>query len=266
MRRVSRAIPAVLTVLLTACSGAATPRPVSPAPSPSASPTSSPASSPTAIPTPAPEPHKAFAHATGMVAVPNDRYLSMWNHPGPGEADYLFDAHNPNPSGGPRSPLLIDGRQRVGGERWIRVLLPVRPNGASDWAKAGDVTVRPVFQRIVVDLSERVLRHYVRDRLVSRFRVGIGAPQYPTGQGTFYVWQRVSFADASGPYGIFALGLSGFSPVLSDWPGEGRMAIHGTADPSDRGREVSHGCIRVYNDDLRALTDVPLGTPVVIRP
>jgi hypothetical protein len=201
-----------------------------------------------------------------MVALPNERYLSMWKRPGSGGPDYRFDDDNPNTAGGPVSPLLIDGRAERDGERWVRVLLPVRPNGASDWAKAADVTIRPVFHRIDIDLSERSLRHYVRDDLVSRLRVGIGAPQYPTARGRFYVWQRVPFADASGPYGIFALGLSGFSPVLSDWPGGGRMAIHGTADPSDRGREVSHGCIRVYNEDMRKLLDVPLGTPVLIRP
>lgn len=204
-------------------------------------------------------------YASGVVAIPNERYLPMWNRPSRGGADYVFDAQNPNPGGGGRSPLLVDGRARKAGERWVEILLPIRPNGASDWAKVGDVRLEPVNERIVVDLSQRVLRHFVNSELVSRFRVGIGAPQYPTGIGTFYVWQRVPFADASGPYGIFALGLSGFSPVLSDWPGEGRMAIHGTADPSDRGREVSHGCVRVYNPDMRELIDVPLGTPVVIR-
>jgi lipoprotein-anchoring transpeptidase ErfK/SrfK len=27
---------------------------------------------------------------------------------------------------------------------------------------------------------------------------------------------------------------------------------------------VSHGCVRVFNDDLKSLLDVPLGTPVEI--
>jgi lipoprotein-anchoring transpeptidase ErfK/SrfK len=80
------------------------------------------------------------------------------------------------------------------------------------------------------------------------------------------VWQRVPFSNPNQPYGIFALGLSGFSPVLSDWPGGGRMAIHGTPYASDRGRPVSHGCVRVYNDDMKGLLDVRLGTPVIIRP
>jgi lipoprotein-anchoring transpeptidase ErfK/SrfK len=64
---------------------------------------------------------------------------------------------------------------------------------------------------------------------------------------------------------VFALGLSGFSNVLTDWPGGGRMAIHGTPYASNKGQMVSHGCIRVYNPDMRKLRRVPLGTPVIIK-
>ena len=109
-----------------------------------------------------------------------------------------------------------------------------------------------------------MLRHYVRGELRHRFDVGVGTDATPTGVGTFYVWVKVRYSGLDQPYGIAALGLSGFSPVLSDWPGAGRMAIHGTALPSDRGRAVSHGCVRVYNEDLKGLLDVPLGTPVEI--
>ncbi|HZD17836.1 MAG TPA: L,D-transpeptidase, partial [Actinomycetota bacterium] len=111
----------------------------------------------------------------------------------------------------------------------------------------------------------RTLRLYRDGELVRRLRVGIGAGATPTATGTFAVWVRVDYANPAGPYGESALGLTGFSPVLRDWPGGGRMAIHGTDDPSDRRRSVSHGCIRVYNPELRLLRDVPLGTPVTIR-
>ena len=59
--------------------------------------------------------------------------------------------------------------------------------------------------------------------------------------------------------------LSGFSNVITEWVGGGRMAIHGTSDPSDRGHDVSYGCVRVYNPQMKDLTDVPLGTPVWIH-
>ena len=73
----------------------------------------------------------------------------------------------------------------------------------------------------------------------------------PTAAGRFFVWARVPTHDPTGPYGVFALGLSGFSDVITDWVGGGRIAIHGTADPSDRGLDVSHGCVRVYNPQMR---------------
>ena len=44
------------------------------------------------------------------------------------------------------------------------------------------------------------------------------------------------------------------------------MAIYGTANAGDRGQMVSHGCVRVYNDDMVKLRQVPMGAPVLIKP
>lgn len=42
-------------------------------------------------------------------------------------------------------------------------------------------------------------------------------------------------------------------------------ALHGTNRPETIGRSVSHGCVRLRNDDIAALYDmVPIGTPVYI--
>jgi hypothetical protein len=42
-------------------------------------------------------------------------------------------------------------------------------------------------------------------------------------------------------------------------------ALHGTNNPSSIGRSVSHGCIRLRNEDIAKLYDiVPVGTPVYI--
>ncbi|HSG66135.1 MAG TPA: L,D-transpeptidase family protein [Gammaproteobacteria bacterium] len=56
------------------------------------------------------------------------------------------------------------------------------------------------------------------------------------------------------PLGAFAMGLS--------MPG---YLIHGTNKPAGVGMRVSHGCIRLYPEDIEALFDrVPSGTPVRI--
>jgi lipoprotein-anchoring transpeptidase ErfK/SrfK len=195
-------------------------------------------------------------------AVPKARRIAMWERAGSWGSGFTFDARGPR---GGIPPLLVESARRVAGELWLRVALPIRPNGSTAWVRASDVRLRPERERIEVDLSRRVLERYRDGELVQRLRVGIGAPGTPTPTGTFFVWVKVPFRDPAGPYGIYALGLSGFSEVLRDWPGGGRMAIHGTADPSDRGRAVSHGCVRVWNPDMATLTDVPLGTPVIIH-
>jgi lipoprotein-anchoring transpeptidase ErfK/SrfK len=48
--------------------------------------------------------------------------------------------------------------------------------------------------------------------------------------------------------------------------GDGEYAIHGTNRPSSIGRFVSHGCIRMHNDDIRELFRmVSVGTPVIVQ-
>lgn len=190
--------------------------------------------------------------------------LSIWRtRLASGEPKLVLDPTNP--FGEPVPLLVTAARSDAGGEDWLKILLPVRPNGATGWVRARDVRLVAHNERIVVDLSERTLKHFRDGKLVHRFSVGIGRPEYPTATGTFYVTIGVPQATASGAYGVFALGISGYSEVLRDWPGGGQMAIHGTSDPGDRGQMVSHGCVRVYNTDMTKLTDVPLGTPVIIR-
>lgn len=47
--------------------------------------------------------------------------------------------------------------------------------------------------------------------------------------------------------------------------GDGEYAIHGTNRPSSIGRFVSHGCIRMHNDDIIQLFRlVSVGTPVIV--
>jgi hypothetical protein len=148
---------------------------------------------------------------------------------------------------------------------WYRILLGVAPNGSAGWIRASDLTLERSTDRIAVDLSAHTLRHLRGGELVHRFRIGIGAASTPTTPGRFFVWASLLPSDASGAYGSYLLGLSGFSDVLQSWPGGGRLAIHGTDDPNDRGADVSHGCVRVFNVQMDRLRDVPMGTIVVIR-
>jgi lipoprotein-anchoring transpeptidase ErfK/SrfK len=199
-----------------------------------------------------------------FVARSKTQWLTIWRGPST-EAGKRWAFATRNPVGQRLEFLVAKTARDDRGDPWLRILLPIRPNGAAGWVRMDDVTVQRIQQRIVVDLSDKTLRYYRHGHLEEDLSVGIGRPETPTAVGTFYIWAHVPQASPTGPYGVFALGLSGFSPVLKDWPGGGRMAIHGTANPGDQGQMVSHGCVRVFNDDMVDLRRVPLGTPVVIK-
>ncbi len=149
---------------------------------------------------------------------------------------------------------------------WYRVQLPMRPNGAVGYVRATAVSVRPVRTRIEVDLSSRRLALFRDGRLVLTTTAGTGTSGTPTPTGRYYVNQRFRVRDPGGPYGPAAIGISAFSPVLTDWAQGGPIAIHGTSDPSSVGRSASHGCVRLQNDvALRLLWATKTGSPVVIH-
>jgi lipoprotein-anchoring transpeptidase ErfK/SrfK len=150
--------------------------------------------------------------------------------------------------------------------RWLHVELPVRPNGSTGWVRADHVRRSTLRTKIVVDLSERKVRFYVRGRLALESPAGVGSPATPTPRGRYYVNQRLVPSDPTGPFGPGAIGISAFSPVLTGWAQGGPVALHGTNEPWSIGRAVSTGCIRLPNAVVkRLLRRTPNGTPVIIR-
>jgi lipoprotein-anchoring transpeptidase ErfK/SrfK len=130
------------------------------------------------------------------------------------------------------------------------------------------VRVARAAERVVVDLSDRRLVRIRGGDEVTELPVAIGAASTPTPPGRYFVWAKVDTDRPAGPYGSFILGLSGFSEAIepwSEWPGQPRLAIHGTDDRTDAGHAVSKGCVRVLNTLLASLRDVPMGTPVLIQ-
>ena len=163
---------------------------------------------------------------------------------------------------GVRSVVLSSTCEPLG----YHVQLPMRPNGTSGFVKLAAVAVHPVRTRIEVDLSSHRLTLFREDRQVLATTAGIGADGTPTPMGVYYVNQRLRPDDPAGAFGPGAIGISAFSPTLTDWAQGGPVAIHGTDDPSSVGRSASHGCIRVQNHVLRRLYRAALpGTPVVIH-
>ena len=167
----------------------------------------------------------------------------------------------------PRVVLVLETRITPSGTEWYHVSLPGRPNGQHGWIPSEAVRLRRVVNRIVVHRDARRLevRRLADAKVLFRAPVAVGTPDAPTPLGrNFYVQWRLTPNDPF--FGPFALETSAYSR-LSDWPGGGIVGIHGTSLPGLIGRAVSHGCIRMLNEDvvqLRRLAAV--GTPVDIVP
>ena len=150
---------------------------------------------------------------------------------------------------------------------WYRVALSVLPNGTTGWVRAWALHTYRVSSRIVVDISQRRLRLYRSGELVFETRTAVGASATPTPLGRYFVNERYVLADAGGPYGPYALGISAHSNALKNvWVEDGPIGIHGTNEPWSIGQAASHGCIRVANDVMRRLFPLaPAGTPVIVK-
>lgn len=250
----------VLAASLVACGGAAT------APS---------GTTPPEIPTPRSGPRppadieasRLLARGETLVALARGPVLGI--HAAPGTERPYMGLDAVNPWGQPLRLLVVRDANDDDGDIWLRVQLPIWPNGQAGWVAATDVRLAEADERVVVDLSERMLVRIREGKELARLEVAVGSATTPTPPGRYFVWAKVRTDRPSGPYGSFILGLSGFSEAIepwTEWPGQPRLAIHGTDDPRDAGHAVSKGCVRVLNSLLRSLHGVPIGTPVVIQP
>lgn len=196
--------------------------------------------------------------AYAVTALAGISALRVYATPG-GAMTYLMA--NPQPSGAPLTFLL--DRQTEG---WLRVFLPVRPDGSEGWVPVGDVALTGLPYRLDVHRAAHRLDLFAFGQLLRSFPVGIGTAETPTPGGTYYLKELLRPLDPNGAYGPYAFGLSGFSNVLSSFDGgDGVIGLHGTDEPAAIGHDVSHGCIRLYNADIAYLArTLPLGTPVRI--
>lgn len=178
--------------------------------------------------------------------------------------------------GGQTQSLRFDATQTIVGDRafltlgeqagYLRVLVPIRPNGTIGWIRATDVKVEPNSLRVVVELSTNTIRVFRNDQVILRELVATGTGNNPTPKGLFFIVDRVPQTNPAGGLGPIVLKLSGFSESLASFAGgQGAIGLHGTSAPGLLGGRVSHGCVRMANSTIARLAAlVPLGTSVEV--
>ena len=176
-------------------------------------------------------------------------------------AGWVFD--NPTSLDNPFVMLVTERR----GDH-LQVQIPVRPDGIVGYVTVTDVQLDTMAQRIELDVSDRLLRFYDGDELVTETQVVVGKDETATPTGRFYITDRVVKDDPSGPYGPLVLATSAYSEQLDSFDGGAPViAFHGTNNPELIGTAASNGCIRLPNDAIIAIGDrIQLGARVDISP
>jgi hypothetical protein len=170
------------------------------------------------------------------------------------------------PEGTANVVLVLGRAEDAAGWLWVRIRLAILPNSSVGWVPRRSLGgYVPIESHLVVDLDRFTATLLIRGKSVFQAPVGVGTPAAPTPTGEFYVRNRVT-SYRSAFYGPIAFGTSARSAVLTDWPAGGFIGIHGTDRPELVPGRVSHGCIRMRNDDiLRLARLMPVGTPITIR-
>jgi hypothetical protein len=111
---------------------------------------------------------------------------------------------------------------------------------------------RPGFC-IFVELEDNTLYLLQDNVCIKKYRIASGKRGWPSPIG---FWKIVNKSDWGEGFGGRWMGFD------VPW---GRYGIHGTMEESSVGYYASHGCIRMYNRDVRELYNiVPVGTPVTV--
>nr|WP_216903072.1 L,D-transpeptidase [Synechococcus sp. CCY 9618] len=147
----------------------------------------------------------------------------------------------------------------------------------------------PVVDReLVLDRRQRLLRVLEGGRELRRFQVGVGMPGWETPVGRFSVIEMVVNPVWEHPAKGLTIPPGPTNPLGSRWIGFHRDCLgrkgfngqehlevkgcvtagfHGTPQRGSVGGAVSHGCVRLYDEDVRQLFDlVQMGTPVTVLP
>lgn len=111
-------------------------------------------------------------------------------------------------------------------------------------------------RRIVISIPDRKLALIDHGRVVRVFDVAVGAPVSPSPEGEFVIEARIPHPTWFGPHGPVSPGKA--NPLGTRWLGLSKRGygIHGTNRPASIGHNVSHGCIRMKNQNVEELFEL----------
>ncbi|MEW6493018.1 MAG: L,D-transpeptidase family protein [Cyanobacteriota bacterium] len=143
----------------------------------------------------------------------------------------------------------------------------VRGGGGSE---SGNQVLAKVT-RLVLKRGERKLYIYSGETKLTSYPVAVGRSGWETPMGTFQVIDKIEHPAWMHPFTNEVVPPGPENPLgeryIGFWTdGRNYIGFHGTPDRESVGRAASHGCVRMYNKDIRELYKwVAVGIPVVVE-
>ena len=125
--------------------------------------------------------------------------------------------------------------------------------------------------QIVVQLDERKVEVHKKGEIIKEYLIAIGQADWETPEGSFSVIQKNEYPTWQHPITGEIVPAGKNNPLGSRWIGflstrDGEIGFHGTNEENLIGEAISHGCIRMLNEDVEDLyTYVDIGTTVTVK-
>lgn len=125
--------------------------------------------------------------------------------------------------------------------------------------------------RLVIRLRQRRVYLYRENRVQTSYPIAIGKTGWETPTGSFEVMQMIQNPAWEHPWTGKVIPPGPNNPLGTRWiafwtDGKNLIGFHGTPNEGLIGQAVSHGCIRMRNQDVVALYEqVAVGTPVIVE-
>jgi lipoprotein-anchoring transpeptidase ErfK/SrfK len=125
--------------------------------------------------------------------------------------------------------------------------------------------------RLEISLTRRQLSLFQGPTVMKRYSVAVGRSGWETPIGQFQIKQMILNPAWKNPFnGSIIPGGDPENPLGRHWigfwtDGKNWVGLHGTPNPNSVGRAVSHGCVRMYNQDIAdVFRRVTPGTPIKV--
>ncbi len=142
-------------------------------------------------------------------------------------------------------------------------------NLVSQATNINNLIIQPLH--LEISLRNRRVTLYRGKTRIKSYPIAVGRQGWDSPVGNFRVRTMLENPTWINPFTNKAIpGGDPENPLGKYWigfwtNGKNWVGLHGTPNPDSVGKAASHGCIRMYNNDVKELFDqVSLGTPIIV--